>query len=120
MVRGCGELDQQGRPARVGSDRPPRPERLVRGERLPQPLDAALGATAEHRHEEVVERTEVVVELDPRLGLHPSGGDGRVAVSEHDLLGGVEDPDALLGSGRAGAPGLDHPSVVRPLTPPRI
>ena len=57
-------------------------------------------------------RAEVVVQLHPGHGLHPPGRDRRVPLPQHDLLGRVEDPGALLDGGGAGAPGLDHPSVV--------
>ena len=77
-------------------------------ERGLQAFDVALGPPSEHFDEQIVERPEVVVQLDAGFGLDPSGGHGRVPVAEHDPLGGVEESSALLGGGGSRSPRLGH------------
>ena len=81
---------------------------LRRRERVREPGDVALAPAAHDGDEQVVERPEVVVELEARVGLDAARRHGGVAVAQHDALGRIEDAPALLGRRRSGNSGLDH------------
>jgi hypothetical protein len=92
-------------PRESEEDMPPGAQRFRRRQRGLQAFDVAFGAPPEHLDEQVVDRPEVVVQLQPGLGLDPPGRHGCVPVTEHDPLGGVEKGALLRGSG-SGLPAL--------------
>ena len=72
---------------------PKRPERLRRGKHFLLSRQASSGSPPEQLNEQIVHRLEVVVDGvgKPRLAGDPSRTDSRVALLEHERLGGIEE-----------------------------
>ena len=107
VVGGRRQLHQQRGASRIGGEAPPFAQRCCRSEGGLHALDVSLGAPAEHRHEQVVERSEVVVQLQTSVPLHPPRGDCRIPVAQHDRAqprrGGVSASRRWRRAGRRGS-----------------
>jgi hypothetical protein len=76
---------------------------------VPLPLDQPLGETLEHAHQQLLHRSEVVMDeavVGPGLVGHPTRGDLCCADVDEQPLGGVE--EGLLGLVSAANGDLRH------------
>ena len=104
-------IDVQRRPARLVGELPERPERLRRGEGASLALEVPLGSPLQQGEEQVVHRAEVVVDelrLEVGPGGDPSRRHRRVALLQHEVLGGVEQGTAGRRVLRADPPRAGH------------
>ena len=79
-----------------------------RRERVGEELHVRFATSADDGDEQVVERAEVVVQLEAGLGFDTARGHRGIAVADHDPLGGVEKSLPLLGGRGSGLSGDRH------------
>ena len=108
VVRRSDQFHDQGRSAWIRGELPPRAQRLGGRQRRCHPLDGARRAAPQDRHEKVVDRRKVVVykrSVDADAGGDTSGADRRVALTQDDLFGRVEEARRFPSRWRLGAGG---------------